>query len=135
MNVQSRPRHSETGYFCAPAPGERLSVADHIMRVAFGTFFGVPDPASFMGDASYVGTRWKANPDAAFADALHRSAALLFVAIELRNAAVVPVLLEVDGVAGKQQRAGLRQLNHQRLMARRVARRRHHGQGKRPTLD
>ena len=44
-----------------------LSTADHIMRLAFGTFLGLPDPASFMGDASYVRTRWKANPDAAFA--------------------------------------------------------------------
>ena len=37
------------------------------MRLAFGTFLGVPDPASFMGDASYVRARWAANPDAAFA--------------------------------------------------------------------
>jgi GNAT superfamily N-acetyltransferase len=37
------------------------------MRLAFGTFLGVPDPASFMGDASYVRTRWEASPDAAFA--------------------------------------------------------------------
>jgi hypothetical protein len=44
-----------------------LSAADHIMRVAFGTFLSLPEPASFMGDASYVQTRWKAKPDAAFA--------------------------------------------------------------------
>jgi hypothetical protein len=44
-----------------------LSTADHIMRVAFGTFLGLREPASFMGDASYVQTRWKAKPDAAFA--------------------------------------------------------------------
>ena len=37
------------------------------MRLAFGTFLGIPDPASFMGDASYVRTRWRTNPDAAFA--------------------------------------------------------------------
>ena len=37
------------------------------MRLAFGTFLGVPDPAAFMGDASYVRTRWKANPETAFA--------------------------------------------------------------------
>jgi GNAT superfamily N-acetyltransferase len=36
------------------------------MRLAFGTFLGVPDPASFMGDAAYVRTRWQASPDAAF---------------------------------------------------------------------
>lgn len=43
-----------------------LPAADHIMRLAFGTFIGVPDPATFMGDASYVRTRWLANPSAAF---------------------------------------------------------------------
>ena len=44
-----------------------LGAADHIMRVAFGTFIGLPDPASFMGDASYVPNRWRAHPQAAFA--------------------------------------------------------------------
>ena len=44
-----------------------LPTADRIMRLAFGTFMGLPEPASFMGDADYVRTRWKANPDAAFA--------------------------------------------------------------------
>lgn len=43
-----------------------LNTADHIMRLAFGTFLGLPEPTAFMGDASYVRTRWKANPDAAF---------------------------------------------------------------------
>ena len=44
-----------------------LSTADTIMRLAFGTFIGLPDPMTFMGDASYVRTRWRANPNAAFA--------------------------------------------------------------------
>jgi GNAT superfamily N-acetyltransferase len=44
-----------------------LAAADHIMRVAFGTFVGLTDPASFMGDAGYVRTRWKADPTSAFA--------------------------------------------------------------------
>lgn len=43
-----------------------LPAADRIMRVAFGTFLGMPDPASFGGDASYVRTRWLADPHAAF---------------------------------------------------------------------
>jgi len=43
-----------------------LPAADHIMRVAFGTFLGLPDPASFMGDANYARTRWLADPGAAF---------------------------------------------------------------------
>jgi GNAT superfamily N-acetyltransferase len=43
-----------------------LPEADRIMRVAFGTFLGLPDPSGFMGDADYVGTRWLADPSAAF---------------------------------------------------------------------
>jgi GNAT superfamily N-acetyltransferase len=43
-----------------------LSEADRIMRLAFGTFLGLPEPMTFMGDASYVRTRWLAAPDAAF---------------------------------------------------------------------
>lgn len=41
--------------------------ADRIMRLAFGSFLGLPDPSSFMGDADYVKTRYKANPSAALA--------------------------------------------------------------------
>ena len=43
-----------------------LDTADHIFRLAFGTFIGLPDPSAFMGDAGYVRTRWRANPSAAF---------------------------------------------------------------------
>ena len=39
--------------------------ADRIMRLAFGTFLGLSDPLSFMGDAGYVKTRYIANPSAA----------------------------------------------------------------------
>lgn len=44
-----------------------LDAADHVMRLAFGTFLGLPDPASFMGDVDYVRTRFRAEPSAAFA--------------------------------------------------------------------
>lgn len=40
--------------------------ADRIMRLAFGTFLGLPDPASFMGDAGFVATRRRASPRSAF---------------------------------------------------------------------
>jgi GNAT superfamily N-acetyltransferase len=42
-----------------------LPAADRIIRVAFGTFLGVPDPATFMGDADLARTRWRADPSAA----------------------------------------------------------------------
>ena len=44
-----------------------LAIADHIMRVAFGTFLGVPDPVTVFGDADYVRTRYIAAPDCAWA--------------------------------------------------------------------
>lgn len=50
-----------------PLEERDLSSADHIMRLAFGTFIGLPEPTAFMGDASYVRTRWLADPEAAFA--------------------------------------------------------------------
>ncbi len=43
-----------------------LAEADHVMRLAFGTFLGIPEPSSFMGDASFVVPRWNADPSAAF---------------------------------------------------------------------
>ena len=43
-----------------------LGAADHVMRLAFGTFLNLPDPLQFMGDADFVYTRWRADPSAAF---------------------------------------------------------------------
>ena len=45
---------------------EDLPEADRIMRLAFGTFIGMPDPSQFMGDADYVRSRWLADPSAGF---------------------------------------------------------------------
>ncbi|HVX02731.1 MAG TPA: GNAT family N-acetyltransferase, partial [Nitrososphaera sp.] len=42
-----------------------LQDADRVMRLAFGTFLGLPDPMKFMGDADFVMTRYKADPSAA----------------------------------------------------------------------
>ena len=50
-----------------PLQEKDLPVADHIFRLAFGTFLGVPEPAAYKSDVSYVKTRWTANPKAAFA--------------------------------------------------------------------
>ena len=43
-----------------------LEEADRIYRLAFGTFFGLPDPMSFAGDADYVRTRFHADPSSAY---------------------------------------------------------------------
>jgi GNAT superfamily N-acetyltransferase len=58
-----RPLHNAV----RPLRADDLSMADHIMRLAFGTFLGLPKPTDFMGDADYVRTRWKTDPSAAFA--------------------------------------------------------------------
>lgn len=47
-----------------------IATADTVMRVAFGTFLGLPEPATFMGDASYVANRFHADPASAFAAVL-----------------------------------------------------------------
>src|SRR5271169_3872213 len=39
-------------------PGE-LMEADQIVRVAFGTFFGMPNPAGFMGDRTLMTSRFR----------------------------------------------------------------------------
>ncbi len=46
---------------------DELGEADRIMRLAFGTFLGLPNPMDFMGDADYVRTRWAADPSSALA--------------------------------------------------------------------
>jgi ribosomal protein S18 acetylase RimI-like enzyme len=44
-----------------------LDAADRAHRLAFGTFFGLPDPAKFRGDAEVVRTRWRTDPAACLA--------------------------------------------------------------------
>ena len=44
-----------------------LADADRINRVAFGTFFGLPNPQEFRGDGQVVPGRFQRNPEGAFA--------------------------------------------------------------------
>lgn len=50
-----------------PLQASDLATADHIFRLAFGTFIGLPDPTQFAGDASYIEHRWKTNAIGTFA--------------------------------------------------------------------
>ncbi len=50
-----------------PLREDDVPAADHIMRIAFGTMLGAPEPAKFFGDSSWVSHRQKVAPDAAFA--------------------------------------------------------------------
>jgi len=40
-----------------------LEEADRVFRRAFGTFFGLPDPMNFRGDAGLIDSRWHSYPD------------------------------------------------------------------------
>ncbi|HXX46119.1 MAG TPA: GNAT family N-acetyltransferase [Candidatus Acidoferrales bacterium] len=51
----------QTEIVIRPLHESDLPAADRIIRVAFGTFLGMPDPTAFMGDASMARTRWLAD--------------------------------------------------------------------------
>jgi hypothetical protein len=50
-----------------PMRQDDLAEADHIIRLAFGTFLGVPDPMTVFGDSDYAFARFAADPGAALA--------------------------------------------------------------------
>ena len=52
-----------------PLREQEVDAADHVMRLAFGTYFGAPDPITAMGDAEHVRPRFAAQPQWAFAAA------------------------------------------------------------------
>ncbi|HYL68989.1 MAG TPA: GNAT family N-acetyltransferase [Candidatus Limnocylindria bacterium] len=54
----------QTELIIRPLAEGDLAAADRIVRLAFGTFLGMPDPIQFMGDADFARTRWKADPSA-----------------------------------------------------------------------
>ena len=58
MNAQQK----RTGINVRRLREDELDEADRIMRLAFGTFLGLPNPMDFMGDADYFRTRWAAEP-------------------------------------------------------------------------
>jgi GNAT superfamily N-acetyltransferase len=43
----------------SPLKETELDEADRIVRLAFGTFLGVPNPLEFMGDRTFVKSRWR----------------------------------------------------------------------------
>jgi GNAT superfamily N-acetyltransferase len=57
----------QTEIIIRPLVDGDLAAADRIVRLAFGTFLGMPDPTQFMGDADFAYTRWKADPSAVLA--------------------------------------------------------------------
>ena len=67
MNTQAPSDKDGMDVSTRPLRESDLPAADRVMRLAFGTFIGLPDPMGFMGDADLVRTRWLADPAAAFA--------------------------------------------------------------------
>ena len=49
-----------------PLLADDLDEADRVLRLAFGTFRGLPDPSSVFGDRDYAITRFRAAPDCAW---------------------------------------------------------------------
>jgi len=54
------------GVLIRPMQASDLDAADTVMRTAFGTHLGVPDPRQTFGDAQYVRPRFAASPGSAF---------------------------------------------------------------------
>ncbi|MGW6913899.1 GNAT family N-acetyltransferase [Kitasatospora sp. NPDC054939] len=50
-----------------PLVENELNSADQVMRLAFGTFLGFPEPETTFAGTDYVRPRWAADPAAAFA--------------------------------------------------------------------
>jgi GNAT superfamily N-acetyltransferase len=67
MTTQDARRMSAGPVSVRPLREADLDRADEIVRAAFGTFLGIPDP---FGTADYVHTRFAADPQAAFAATL-----------------------------------------------------------------
>jgi GNAT superfamily N-acetyltransferase len=65
-STPSAPKSSQSGVTVRALREQDLPAADRIIRLAFGTFLGMPDPLKFMGDADCARTRWLADPSAVF---------------------------------------------------------------------
>ena len=65
--VSMSPMSAQTGaeVLVRPLRQADLPAAGRIVRLAFGTFLGLPDPLAFFEDRDMVGTRWAADPAAA----------------------------------------------------------------------
>jgi predicted N-acetyltransferase YhbS len=58
---------SEGGVLVRPLRTDDLDAADRVLRLAFGTFRGLPDPEAAFGDVDLLRTRYRAAPEWAWA--------------------------------------------------------------------
>jgi GNAT superfamily N-acetyltransferase len=64
---QGQPQAAASGdVVIRPLRPQDVDAADRVMRSAFGTFMGAPDPERVFGDAEYIRPRFAAGPDWAF---------------------------------------------------------------------
>lgn len=67
INMSPQGCSCMTKVIVRPMREEDLDEADRIMRLAFGTFLGMPEPLKFNGDANLVYTRYWTDPSSALA--------------------------------------------------------------------
>ena len=67
MSVEVGTARRESAVHVRPMRAEDVHSADQVMRLAFGTIRGLPDPSAAFGDAESVRTRFRAAPDCAWA--------------------------------------------------------------------
>jgi N-acetylglutamate synthase-like GNAT family acetyltransferase len=65
--MEQQPPRAVADVLIRPLQEGDLDAADRVMRIAFGTFLGAPDPMMVFGDLDYVRSRFAAEPSWAFA--------------------------------------------------------------------
>ena len=58
-------RHGSSAVHVRPMRADDVDAADRVLRLAFGTIRGLPDPSAAFGDSDLVRTRFRAAPDCA----------------------------------------------------------------------
>ena len=71
-----------------PLTENDLEEANHVFRLAFGTFLGLPDWMAFFGYADYVKGRFHSNPSAGYG-VLEVDGSLLVLTLQLTGVALV----------------------------------------------
>jgi N-acetylglutamate synthase-like GNAT family acetyltransferase len=67
MSLEVGRASLERAVHVRPMRAEDLDSADRVLRLAFGTIRGLPDPSTVFGDADTVRTRFRATPECAWA--------------------------------------------------------------------
>ena len=66
MSLEVGTARLQSAVHVRPMRADDLDVADRVLRLAFGTIRGLPDPSTAFGDADSVRTRFRAAPDRAW---------------------------------------------------------------------